>query len=259
VAGLAVARRAGPVPGIVLCALAAGVKAPAALGVVFIGWNWAGPGAAASVRAARTVGAGVIGGATLAVTSAVSGVGWGWVRTLGAPAKISTGVTPVDAVAHVTTGVAHLVGLGVGLGSVRTVLDAIGLLGAGCVGIVSLLRAPRIGLLRALGLTLLVLAVLGPVLWSWYLSWGLVVLAIVATGGLRRWVVVLSIVGAFVGVAPVLATMKFVVHAGALEDLLLVLGISAAALFPSHPTHRRRLLAPPSSLLRESSLVPESG
>jgi alpha-1,6-mannosyltransferase len=39
VAGLAVAKRFGPVPGIVLCALAAGVKAPAILGVLFLGWN----------------------------------------------------------------------------------------------------------------------------------------------------------------------------------------------------------------------------
>ena len=44
-AGLAVAQRWGTVPGIVLCAVAAGVKSPAALGVLFLGWAWAGPGA----------------------------------------------------------------------------------------------------------------------------------------------------------------------------------------------------------------------
>ena len=43
VAGLAVAKRFGTVPGVILCALAAGVKSPAALGVLFLGWVWAGP------------------------------------------------------------------------------------------------------------------------------------------------------------------------------------------------------------------------
>ena len=36
-AGLAVAKRVGTVPGVILCALAAGVKSPAALGVLFLG------------------------------------------------------------------------------------------------------------------------------------------------------------------------------------------------------------------------------
>ncbi len=54
-AGLAVAKRVGTVPGIMLCALAAGVKSPAALGVLFLGWVWAGPAAvhAAAHRAHR--------------------------------------------------------------------------------------------------------------------------------------------------------------------------------------------------------------
>ena len=42
VAGLALARRGHPVLGVVLCALGAQVKAPCLLGVVFIGWEWAG-------------------------------------------------------------------------------------------------------------------------------------------------------------------------------------------------------------------------
>jgi alpha-1,6-mannosyltransferase len=258
VAGLALARRIGPVPGIVVCALAAGVKAPAALGVLFIGWNWAGPAAGARARVGRTLGTGAIAGVTLALVSEISGIGWGWVRTVGAPAKISTGVTPVDALAHAVIAVTHLLGLGARLGPVRGVLDVIGLLGAACVGIVLLLRSPRIGMLRALGLTLLVLAILGPVLWSWYLCWGLVVLGTVATGMLRRTVVVLSIAGALVGAAPVLGTLKFAFHAGALDDILLVLGIGAAALFPAHPSRRRRLSSPPSPRVPESGLVPES-
>ena len=42
VAGLALAKRNRPVLGIVLCALAASVKVPAALGIIYIGWDWVG-------------------------------------------------------------------------------------------------------------------------------------------------------------------------------------------------------------------------
>ncbi len=77
VAELAVARRIGTVPGIVLCALAAGVKAPAALAVLFIGWNWAGPKATTRARIFHTLGAGAISLATLSALSQISGIGWG--------------------------------------------------------------------------------------------------------------------------------------------------------------------------------------
>ena len=54
VAGLAVAKRFGTVPGVIVCALAAGVKSPAALGVLFLGWVWAGTGASTRRRIAHT-------------------------------------------------------------------------------------------------------------------------------------------------------------------------------------------------------------
>ena len=196
VCGLAVARRVGPVPGIVLCALAAGVKAPALLGAVFIGWCWPGPAAAFRARIERTVLALGIAGATLAVLSWISGLGWGWVDTISAESKVSTGVTPVDAVAHLVTDGAHLVGWQVGFGGVRVVFAVLGLAAAAAITAVLLWRSPRIGLVRALGLSLLAFALLGPVLWAWYATWGLVLLAPVATGRLRRAIIAITIVEA---------------------------------------------------------------
>jgi len=60
--------------------------------------------------------------------------------------------------------IAHLMGLGLSLAGVRTVLDGLGLAAALGVGVWLLLRSPRTGLLRGLGLTLLILAILGPIL-----------------------------------------------------------------------------------------------
>ena len=43
-AGLTLAKEKRPIWGIVLCALATAVKAPAALGILYIGWSWLGTG-----------------------------------------------------------------------------------------------------------------------------------------------------------------------------------------------------------------------
>ncbi|MDA8310796.1 MAG: polyprenol phosphomannose-dependent alpha 1,6 mannosyltransferase MptB [Actinomycetota bacterium] len=246
VAGLAAWKRYGPVPGIVLCAVAAGVKAPAALGIVLIGWNWGGSCARIPERLGRTVGALGIGAATLAALSAISGVGWGWVLTLTAEDRVSTGVTPVDALAHVLTGLLHLVGVPAHLSSVRAVTSVLGMLVAVAVGTWLLWESPRLGPLRALGLTLLVLALLGPVLWAWYLTWGLVLLAAVATGWTRRVVVWLAVGESLIGASSVLHMLRAFASHGALSDAMVVIGIAAvtfAVVSAPFQVHRTRWAA----------------
>ena len=61
-----------------------------------------------------------------------------------------------------------------------------------------LLNSDRIGTLKALGITLLIFVLLGPVVQPWYLSWGLILLAPVALGQLRSLVIGLSMVTAFI-------------------------------------------------------------
>lgn len=228
-AGLAAWKRYGPLPGIVLCALAAGVKAPAALGIVLIGWNWAGPRARVVERVVRTSGALGVGAATLAALSAISGVGWGWMLTFTAPDKVSTGVTPVDSVAHLVAGALHLAGSSVPLASVRTVTSVAGVALAVVGGTVLLWCSPRLGDLRALGLTLLLLALLSPVLWAWYLTWGLVVLASVASGILRRAVIWLAVAETLVGASSVVGVLRALGRGGALGTLMVVVGVLAVA------------------------------
>jgi hypothetical protein len=50
-----------------------------------------------------------------------------------------------------------------------------------------------------MGLTLLLVVALGPVVQPWYLSWGLVLLAPVATGRVRTLIIGSSIASAFIG------------------------------------------------------------
>jgi hypothetical protein len=220
-----------------VCALAAGVKFPAALGVVVIGWNWA---PSRVQRMWRTLAALGIGAATLAAVSAVSGVGWGWVRTAAAPDKIGTGVTPVDAVARVVGDALHLAGVAVPMSSVRSVGSALGVGAAVVIGTWLLWHSPRLGPVRALGLALLALALLSPVLWAWYLTWGLAVLAPVAAGRLRRVVVWLSVAEPLLGAASVIGIARSLAAAGPLACVLVAAGVAAAGLLAARPSYELR-------------------
>ncbi len=231
-AGLAVAKRFGTVPGVILCALAAGVKSPALLGVLFLGWVWAGREASVRRRIGHTAGAGLIALATLEVVSLVSGTGWGWVRTTSTADASFTGVTPINLVARSVSIVSHVVQLPISTLTARPIFMVLGLLVAVYFGYRQLLRSPQDGVVRCLGLTLVVLALLGPIVWSWYVTWGIIVIAPAAVGGLRKASIVVSTLWAFVGMTTVHGVYMRMLHTFALTDLLLVAMLLAIAITP---------------------------
>jgi alpha-1,6-mannosyltransferase len=231
-AGLAVAKRFGTVPGVILCALAAGVKSPALLGVLFLGWVWAGPAASTRRRIGHTAAAGVIALATMETVSVISGAGWGWIRTTTTADAAFTGVTPVNVVARAVSIASHVFQVPVSLLAVRPVFSVLGLLIAAYVGYRLLRRSPEDGVLRCLGLTLLVLALLGPIVWAWYVTWGVIVLAAAAVGRLRPAVIVISTFWAFAGMTSVHGIYMRLIHTFVLTDLLLVALLLAVAITP---------------------------
>jgi alpha-1,6-mannosyltransferase len=254
--GLAVASRWGTVPGVILCAVAAGVKSPAALGVLFLGWVWAGPGASVMKRIGHTLGAGVIALATMEVVAVASDTGWGWLRTTTAADKSFTAVTPVNATAKALSGAARLVDLHVSVLGLRTVFTVTGLVCATVIGICFLLKAPESGLQRNLGLTLLVVALLGPILWNWYVTWGVLVLAPVAAGTLRRLVIAVSTFEILVGLSSVKNLTTTLWQAGLLPDMILVAVIFAIVIMPLGQFSRTR---PTLGSLRSGSRSPMLG
>jgi alpha-1,6-mannosyltransferase len=231
-AGLAVATRVGTVPGIILCALAAGVKSPAALGVLFLGWVWAGRGASTRRRIAHTAVAGLIGIATMEAVAVISGTGWGWIRTTTTADASFTGVTPVNLFARAVSIASHIFQFPISTMDARPVFSVLGLLIAVYVGYRLLMRAPEDGVVRCLGLTLLVLALLGPIVWAWYVTWGVVVLAPAAVGRLRTPLIVISTFWAFAGVTAVHNIYLRLLHTFVLTDLLLVAMLLAVAITP---------------------------
>jgi alpha-1,6-mannosyltransferase len=196
VAGLALARTGRPVPAVVLCALAATVKVPAFAGVVFVGWAW--PGADAEWRhRLRTTACAVAGGAVVVVAvSLASGAGLRWL-TAADPGKVVSWLDPATAAGLLAAKLTTALGLGVhttgAVGAARVAALAV----AAVIGLVLLRSTDRVDLPAALGWTLLAVAVLGPVVWPWYETWGLALLALTAGTAARRAVFVISAVGCF--------------------------------------------------------------
>ncbi len=53
-AGITLAKEKRPVLGVILCALATAIKAPAAIGIIYIGWGWLGPSAPNATGSGRS-------------------------------------------------------------------------------------------------------------------------------------------------------------------------------------------------------------
>jgi hypothetical protein len=199
-AGVTAARQRHPVWGIVLCTLAAAIKVPAAMGIVYIAWDWAGVNIGWRQRIRPLAKAGGIALAVMSVLSLVSGLGWGWIANLGTPGTVRSWMAPATAVGLVISGLAHVIGFaGVGLSGVLTVTRLLGLLGAVVIGIYCLRHRQQMGMLGALGVTMLMFVLLGPVVQPWYLTWGIIIMAPVLSGRMRYLVLGLSMVAPFIG------------------------------------------------------------
>ncbi len=242
VAGLTLAKEKHPIWGIVLCSLATAVKAPAALGILYIGWSWLGAGIPVKERVRPVVTAGLIGLGILGFFSWVTGLGWGWVTILGTPGVVKSWSSPTTSIAYVITGVAHVAHLGLGFNGILSVTRFLGLLASAVAGLWLLLNSDRIGTLKALGLTLLIFVLLGPVVQPWYLSWGLVLLAPVALGQLRSFVIGLSMVTAFLELPGGTQLVTTLLHGDPLLIVLTILWILFVMTVPLSSWDRRHPL-----------------
>ncbi|MFE7571757.1 polyprenol phosphomannose-dependent alpha 1,6 mannosyltransferase MptB [Streptomyces sp. NPDC057539] len=185
-AGLVAALGGLPARAAVLVALAALVKAPAALGLLAVAALWSGrlTGRAPTVRAAALTC--VIALATTAVVTAATGTGYGWLSTL------STPVSPDNW--SLTSALGRLNGAlldAVGSGLADRAVPAwrlFGLLATAAAVLVLWLRRVPLGPVYALALSLLAVFALGPAFRPWYALWGLFLIAAAAPDGrVRRW------------------------------------------------------------------------
>jgi len=239
VAGLAAAVARHPAAGAALVALAALVKAPAAIALLFVASIWAEqpPGRAASGprsaaggatgrwRRVRTMlYAAAVAAATTVVVTAVAGTGYGWVSALDTP--VSTGNwSPMSVLGRLTgaiLGTAHAVPM----------WRWIGLAAAAAAGAVLWLRRTRLGPVYAVGLGLGAIVLFGPAMRPWYLLWGLVPLAAAAPEGWVRRVAAAACAALAVVVLPSGFAFGAEQVAQAVFGCVLAAGLAAALLLP---------------------------
>jgi alpha-1,6-mannosyltransferase len=183
-AGLLLALRGRQLPAVVLITLAGLVKGPALAALAFLLVF-----RAARVRWVRAAAETLTAAAgTAAVVTVLTGTGLGWIPALRTPTRALTWMS-------VTTDAGSLLGhalYGLGLAGVsqtRQVVWSAGLLAAAAICLVLLRRSVTLGIVPALGLSLIVVVALGPAVHIWYLLWGLIPLAAAAPDRIRRFAV----------------------------------------------------------------------
>jgi hypothetical protein len=186
--------------GLVLCALAAMIKAPAGAAVVILAIDelrMSGGGRRALRVLAKVVAVPV---ATVVAVTLASGLGWRWLQpsNLRIPAELRIEATPTVSIAYAISRVLSVLGIDLHpVGAVQSIAGVV----AGLVVLWLLWRFRRENLVRVLGAVLLIVVLAGPTLWPWYLSWGLIVLA--ATSSQRSKVLVVAAGAAMLLAGPV--------------------------------------------------------
>ena len=182
--GLAAFRRDRRVLTVILIALAVAVKLPAGVALIYIGWAWAGRGAAIKHRVGSI--ARVIAAATAIIVALclLVGIGPGWLFALQGTNSVTSTFSVTTKLGYVVSDVLHLSGIGIGEGWVVGLFRFAGLAAAGAVAMILLFRTERLGVVRCVGIALVAVILLGPVVWPWYLPAGF---AIVAAAGIGRW------------------------------------------------------------------------
>ncbi|MGH9129541.1 MAG: polyprenol phosphomannose-dependent alpha 1,6 mannosyltransferase MptB [Acidimicrobiales bacterium] len=178
-AGVTLALERRPLLGVVLCALAATIKVPAAAGVVFIAVAWARDQSDRASRVRVLATAGLATAVVLVGATAASGLGWGWlsVGSLSTPGQVVVTVTPTTALGTALASALHALGFGPSTTTMVSAFRVLGFLVAGVTGLYLLWRTRLQTLVFCLGVTLLAVVVAGPVTWPWYLLWGVSLLA----------------------------------------------------------------------------------
>lgn len=215
VAGLAVATIGNrPLLGVVLCMVAATIKAPAIVPAGFIILD-AVRRAPADRRVPLFAKLAGFGSAAFLFLAWACNLGWGWVGALGIPGTNRTLLTPTTFLAH---------WISVVVGHETEVLNLVRTAGAllTVVGVAYLLwRAPKIGTVRACGFALALIVALGPIVLPWYVLWGLIVLAAVGRRIERGFAIFASVVLSIV-VQPSGSSMPDVVLMSAVVVLTVV-------------------------------------
>ncbi len=232
IVGLALAVQRHPLWALFFVSVATAIKAPAAIGLAFVAWNWL-PHSTIRQKVKPFAVGGVIVIATLGVSSLLAGFGFGWINNLLTNGTVRSWAAPATGVGMAITNLTHALGLtSISLASVLSVTRFIGLLAAAGFSLWLLWHSSSRGWVRSLGLSLILFVELGPVVQPWYLAWGLVVLAASYQGREHFWLLLLSITGPFLGLPGGRVLLADLVHSNPLLIALAVATLGGVLLVP---------------------------
>jgi hypothetical protein len=233
VIGLGLAVQRHPMWALFFVSLATAVKAPAAIGLAYVAWNWAPPNASLKQRIRPFAIGGVVAAAVLGVTTLMAGFGLGWMKNLLSNGTVRSWAAPATGAGMAITNTLHALGEhGVALASVLSVTRFLGVVIAAAITLWLLWRSPERGWVRSLGVALLLFVILGPVVQPWYLAWGLVILAASYKGREHFWLLALSIVGPFIGLPGGRQLLAGLVHSNPLLIALAVAILGGVLVLP---------------------------
>lgn len=212
-AGLYYAKKSRPVLGIVLVTLAALVKVPAEIGVLYIGWTWLGDDKPIRERVRPVVSGFIISAIVMELVSKLAGLGWGWVFALTTPGKVRSVAAPTTALASLFFHLSHFVGHPVRMGILLSITRVLGFAISGAGSLYFLFRCRHFGTLKAIGYTFLVVTLFAPVIQPWYIAWGLIFLAAAPSNRVIWGIVWLSIAAMVLGLpdgAPIVSWIGYI-------------------------------------------------
>lgn len=196
--GMIALRKNYRVLSVILISFGAAVKIPAILGIAFVAWT-AVPGKNLRTKVRPSLIYGGVSILTLAFTSIITGIGWGWLSNLGTPGTIRSPAVPTTIFADWSYRVTSLLGIPLQVGAWLTLYRTIGLLLAAAIGLYFVVRCEKYSVEKAIGYSLLALVLFGPVIQPWYIAWGLVFLAVRPTNRMVAGIVIVSVAGMLLG------------------------------------------------------------
>ncbi len=199
VAGVAMAFSNRPVIGIGLCAIAALIKAPALLGVAFIGWNWPGAGSNYVERFKYLIYSGIISIVVMFLVTWPTGYGWGWVKVLNAPDSVESWLSPITVLAEGVIRLIDGIGLNVSSDLIMVIFRDTGTALSLLIALFLLLNSHKTEWINNLGISFVIIVMLSPVVQPWYLSWGFMILSFTSKGKFRKFAMVLAVISTFFG------------------------------------------------------------
>ena len=176
-AGMTLAMERRPIPALILVTLAGAIKAPALMGLAFVGIAWAGQDAPFRRKVKYWTLSALAAAMIFLALNFATGLDFGWVSSLGTPGKVRTWLSPMTGLGMLSGNLANLFGLGYRVDGAVQAFRVLGsVLTVGAV-LWLVLTGHRRSPARGLALALLVIVVLGPVVQPWYALWALVALA----------------------------------------------------------------------------------